>query len=197
MTRVKNIVFTVSLFLVLFLVTSMTSDKIVNSYAQTLTKEYANQKCNISINYPSDWKFEETEDDPSGVLNFIVELQPNKEEGFNNVVGIELNDISSLSDRSFEAIRDFEEQTLSDLSEIVKVETSESTQIADYPAQKIVYNELIAGDKKMEIFTVAFDREYKITYDATSSYYDKYLPTLEEMIKTFKIDQPSFEGIVC
>lgn len=100
------------------------------------------------MNYPSDWKFEETDDDPAGVVNYIVEFQPNNEEGFNNVVGIELNDISSLSDRSFEAIKDFEEESLTDLSDIVKIETSEPTQIAGYPAQ---YNELTSGDKKMEI----------------------------------------------
>lgn len=129
---------------------------------QTLTNSYNNQKCNISMNYPSDWRFEEIDYDTGNVLNFIVELEPNNEEGFNNVVGVELLDISSLSDRSFEGIKDFEEQTLSDLSEIVKTETSEPTQIAGYPAQKIVQSELVSGDKKMEVFTVAFDKNIKL-----------------------------------
>ena len=167
------------------------------SYAQGLDKSYANTNCGLSIQYPSNWNFEERTHDDGSVINWIVELQPNNEDGYNNVVSIELNDISSLSDKSFEAIKDFEEESLSDISEIVKMETSEPTQISGYPAQKIVQSELVSGDKKMEVFTVAFDREYKITYDATSSYYSRYLPIFEEMIKTFKITQPSFEGIIC
>ena len=69
--------------------------------------------------------------------------------------------------------------------------------MAGYPAEKIVYNELMYGDKLMDIFTVAFDREYKITYDASSGYYDKYLSTVDKMVQNFTINQPTFEGINC
>jgi len=203
--RVKNIVFTVSLFLVLFLVTTMTSDKIVNSYAQTLTKSYANQKCNISINYPSNWKFEETTfDDRGGIINYIVELQPNNDEGFNNVVSIELDDLSGLSDRSFQGIKDYEEEALSTFGDLSKIITSETVQVGGYPAQKIVYTEGLTGTpederfKKMAVAIVAFDREYKIIYDATDAvYYDKYISDFEAMLQTLKISEPIFEGIVC
>ena len=168
------------------------------SYGQTLENKYDNQKCGIVVQFPSDWKSEEIQDSP-GVINYIVEIQPNNEEGFNNVVGIELNDISSLQDKSFEGIKGFEEESLSldEESGLVKIESSEAIQIAGLPAQRIVYNELISGDKKMDVFTVAFDREYKMTYDTTSGYYEKYITTFEEMIKTFKITQPSFQGIIC
>jgi len=33
-------------------------------------------------------------DDATGTINFIVELQPINDEGFNSIVGIELDDIS-------------------------------------------------------------------------------------------------------
>jgi len=108
--RVKNILSSVTLFLVLLFVSTITNNKILNSYAQTLSKSYASQNCNISVNYPSSWKFEErTDDDPATVINNIVELQPNNDEGFNNVVGIELDDISSLPDKSFEGIKQYYE----------------------------------------------------------------------------------------
>jgi hypothetical protein len=86
---------------------------------------------------------------------------------------------------------------VSETGGIDKVEKSESTQMAGYPAQKIVYKE---GPefKNMDVFTVAFDREYKITYDTSSSeYYDKYLSTVDKMIQNFTINQPTFEGINC
>ena len=50
----------------------------------------------------------------------------------------------------------------------------------------------------MEIDVLAFNREYKITFDtASSDLYQKYILTLEEMIKAFEIDEPTFEEIAC
>jgi hypothetical protein len=200
-SKCKNM-FSIILIAVILLISIAISDRILlNSYGQTLDKTYTNQRCGISIQYPSDWKSEDytSDDGPGHVINYIVEFQPNNSEGFNNVVGIELNDISTLSDKSFAGVKDFERSSLSDdqQSLLVRVEKLETTKIAGYPAEKIVYNELISGDKKMDIFTVAFDREYKITYDASSEYYDKYLSTVDKMIQTFTINQPTFEGINC
>jgi photosystem II reaction center protein PsbP len=177
----------------------------IDTYAQTLTNSYANQKCNISINYPSNWKFEETTfDDPATVINYIVELKPDNDEGFRNVVGIELDDISTLPDKSFEGIKDYEEEVLSTVGDLDKIITSDTVQVGGYPAQKIVYTEGLEGTpdderfKKMAVVIVAFDREYKINYDASNAvYYDKHISDFEAMLQTFKITQPTFEGIVC
>lgn len=50
----------------------------------------------------------------------------------------------------------------------------------------------------MEIDVLAFNREYKITFDTTSTdLYQKYILTLEEMIKAFEMDEPTFEEIAC
>ena len=50
----------------------------------------------------------------------------------------------------------------------------------------------------MEIDVLAFNREYKITFDTTSAdLYQKYILTMEEMIKAFEIDEPTFEEIAC
>jgi hypothetical protein len=202
---VRKIVFSILLFTVLPLVSITANDQSLKSYAQTLPKSYVSQNCNISIDYPPNWKFEEsTFDDRGAIINYIVELQPNNDEGFNNVVGIELDDLSGLSDRSFQGIKDYEEEALSTVGDLSKILTSETVQVGGYPAQKIVYTEGLAGTpenerfKKMAVAIVAFDREYKITYDATDAvYYDKYISDFEAMLKTFKITQPNFEGIVC
>lgn len=79
------------------------------------------------------------------------------------------------------------------------IETSETISVAGHDAQKIVYT--VPGEnsdrfKKMEIDVHAFNREYKI--DTTSTdLYQKYIQTVEEMIKTFEIDVPTFEEIAC
>jgi hypothetical protein len=66
---------------------------------------------------------------------------------------------------------------------------------------KIVYTESgVNYDrfKKMEIDILAFNREYKITCDISSTeLYQKYISTVEEMIETFDIAEPRLEEISC
>jgi hypothetical protein len=67
----------------------------IKSYGQMLDMTYINENCGVSIKYPSNWNIKEkTWDDATGTINFIVELQPNNDEGFNSIVGFELDDIS-------------------------------------------------------------------------------------------------------
>jgi hypothetical protein len=168
---------------------------------ESLDAKYANTQCGISIQYPSSWKSGEDNDDSTTVTNFIVEIQPGTVDGFRSPVYIELNDISGLSN-SFVGIKDFEEQRLTTEGGLSRIIASERTQVSGYPAQKIVYTEEgtpdSSGLKRMKVLLVAFDREYVITYDASNSdYYDDYISAFEDMLKTFQISEPKFDGVNC
>jgi len=173
----------------------------IRSYGQLLDKSYVNENCGVSINYPSDWKFDEKmQNDATLPINYIVKFQPNNEEDLMSIVGIELNDISHLPDRSLESIKTSEENSITMGGKGI-IETSESISISGNDAQKIVYtapgenNEIL---KKMEIDVLAYNREYKITFDTSSiELYQKYISTVEEMIGTFEINKPTFEEIAC
>ena len=116
------------------------------AFGQTLDKTYSSFECGVSIKYPSNWVIEEIKDDEVGVLNSIVDIQPNNENGFRNVVNIELDDISSLSARSFQDIKEFEEESLSTLGDLAKIISSETAQVGGgFTAQKIVYTEGLSG----------------------------------------------------
>jgi len=174
-----------------------------------LDKTYSSKECGISFQYPSNWKIEEVtwdeekvwnESQPK-VINFLVELEPDVAKGFNNVVSVELDDISGLPDTSFEGVRNYEHETLA-MYEVQGL-SSTSAKISGFPAQKMVYNEELPQMKEGEKFktmkaiTVAYDKEYVILYDSTNAYYDKYISTFEKMLRTFKISRPNFEGIEC
>ena len=81
------------------------------------------------------------------------------------------------------------------------IETSEAIPVAGNEAQKIVYT--IPGEnneriKKLEVDVLAYNREYKIIFDSSSiELYKKYITTVEDMIRTFEINQPTFEEIAC
>jgi hypothetical protein len=101
--------------------------------------------------------------------------------------------------RSLEAIRTSEEHNIT-LGGIGIIETSETISVAGHDAQKIVYT--VPGENndrfKMEIDVLAFNRQYKITFDTTGTeLYQKYIQTVEDMIETFEIDEPTFEEIAC
>lgn len=197
--KFNNVIIATVLFLLLMFVASNGNN--IKSYGQLLDKSYVNENCGVSINYPSDWKLEEKiKNDARLPVNYIVEIQPNNEEDLMTIVGIELDDISHLPDRTLESIKTNEENNIT-MGGTGIIETSETISIAGYDAQKIVYTVLGENNdrlKKMEIDVLAYNREYKITFDAGgSSLYQKYISTVEEMIKTFKINEPTFEEIAC
>lgn len=197
--KFNNVIIATVLFLLLMFVASNGNN--IKSYGQLLDKSYVNENCGISINYPSDWKLEEKiKNDARLPVNYIVEFQPNNEEDSMTIVGIELDDISHLPDRTLESIKTNEENNIT-MGGTGIIETSETISIAGYDAQKIVYTVLGENNdrlKKMEIDVLAYNREYKITFDAGgSSLYQKYISTVEEMIRTFKINEPTFEEIAC
>lgn len=197
--KFNNVIIATVLFLLLMFVAS--HGNIIKSYGQLLDKSYVNENCGISINYPSDWKLEEKiQNDARLPVNYIVEFQPNNEEDSMSIVGIELDDISHLPERTLESIKTNEENNIT-MGGTGIIETSETISIAGFDAQKIVYT--VPGEnndrlKKMEIDVLAYNREYKITFDTSgTSLYQKYISTVEEMIRTFKINEPTFEEIAC
>ena len=196
----NNILIAITALLLLSLFVALNGNNI-RSYGQTLEKSYVNENCGVSINYPSDWKLEEKiQNDATQPVNYIVQFQPNNEEDSITIVGIELDDISHLPERTLENIKTNEENNIT-MGGIGIIESSEAMSVAGNDAQKIVYN--VPGEnndrlKKMDIDVLAYNREYKITYDTSSvELYEKYISTVEEMIRTFQINEPTFEEIAC
>jgi hypothetical protein len=109
---------------------------------------YENKNLAISLNYPSNWKIEEIASDNNATYtNSIVKFQPDSNDGFNNIVSVELDDISNLTDRSIQGVKEFEEGYIL-LGDTASIEISEGTQVSGYPAQKIIYTEDTAEDQR-------------------------------------------------
>jgi hypothetical protein len=134
----KDIVAILS-FLFLFLIAVTPNENNIKSYGQMLDTTYINENCDVSIKYPSDWKIEEkTLDDATRTINYIVELQPNNDEGFNSVVRIELNDISYYLDKSLESITLNEKRNIT-IGAMGIIERSETIPIAGHNAKNCLH----------------------------------------------------------
>jgi len=79
-------------------------------------------------------------------------------------------------------------------------------EINGFPTYEIIYYDGLAGeyefqDEKfhtMEVLIIAFDREYKLLYEAPNKTdFDKYSSIVEEMANSIKINKPNFEGVNC
>jgi serine/threonine-protein kinase len=69
---------------------------------------------------------------------------------------------------------------------------STSATLSDNPAHKVVYtysDAEIGITKTMEILTIKDDKLYFISYTADATKYSSYLPTIQKMIDSFKINK--------
>ena len=86
---------------------------------------------------------------------------------------------------------DFTKEINQRLSAAEIIETT-STTLAFKPAFKIIYTgkyqENNLNLKNLQIWTLKANKAYIITYSAEQEDYDKYIPVVEEMIKTFEIN---------
>lgn len=74
------------------------------------------------------------------------------------------------------------------------IEQQSNFTIAGNPAHKVVYNtttssmgQKVPPLKKMEVWTIKNTKVYDITYSASSSRYNDYLPTIQKMLDSFRI----------
>ena len=191
-------------YLILFIISSifLLNTPFKQIHAQGLEKTYVNEKCGVSINYPQDWKVEPSDfvfEDKSKTLADI-----NTQNGDIYTLDIAIENMG-LAKKSMGEISEFMHDyvTMSPESEIL---SSGITEINGFPAYKITYVEGLPGEYEfqkdkshtMEVYIIAHDREYKLTFAQSNKVeFDKYAPIVEQMVKTIKITQPNFEGINC
>jgi hypothetical protein len=185
---------TLSTIFVIVLIINTTYGKL-----PVLTNTYLDNNCGVSIRYPDDWEALKLTSNSKSVTS-VINLQPNNDDG--SRIEVELSDISNLFDRSFATITSAERDYI--VQYVGKIAFYSITQINGHPAQLMVYTEEVPGvaashwSKKTEVSIVAFDREYKIYFDNDDAVkFEKYEPIFKQMVYTFKIYEPKFDGINC
>ncbi len=164
-----------------------------------LTNTYLDNNCGISIQYPDNWEALKVTSN-SKLATSIINLQPSNEYG--SRIEVELSDISNLFDRSFETVTSGERDYINQY--VGRISFYSITKINGHPAQLMVYTEEVPGvaashwSKKTEMSIVAFDREYKVYFDNDDVVkFKKYEPIFKQIVYTFKIYEPKFDGINC
>ena len=148
--------------------------------AQQQFQNYQNPTLGVSIQYPSDWELQEESNDK---LRFI------KQEGFVTAdLNVENQDESETTLAEYANTRVNELQAQRPGFQLI---SNEPTTISNKPAQKVVYTfereEDGKTNKVMRIWSTNEDKLYTLAYIAESSQYDRYLPTFQRMVDSFRI----------
>lgn len=148
---------------------------------------YKNPTYRIRIQYPSDWEKLEF-NQRNIVVIFRSPPENSSDTKLENLLiqvgnlpsqNITLDEIASANINALnQSLIDFE-----------LIELNATTLSGNNPAHKVVYTNREGKDerKTMHILSIKDDKVYLITYTAEASRYDRYLPTIQKMIDSFRI----------
>lgn len=147
---------------------------------------YKESDLGITIKYPQSWQRQNI--DNIFTKELVTFLSPQSgADNFQEKVTLSIEDYSGSLNQSKE---DFTKEINQSLSAAEIIETSPTT-FAFRPAFKIIYTgkdrENNLNLKNLQIWTLKANKAYIITYSAEQEDYDKFIPVVEEMIKTFEI----------
>ena len=155
---------------------------------------YENPAYTFRIQYPSNWeKVEFNQGIEEGhrniIVNFVSPLESSSDT-FREYLIIEVGDLRSQN----LSLNKYIDKQISSRLSLPGFELIESTSatLSDSPAHKVVYtysDAEIGITKTMEILTIKDDKLYFISYTADATKYSSYLPAIQKMTDSFKINK--------
>ncbi|MFA7244746.1 MAG: PsbP-related protein [Candidatus Magasanikbacteria bacterium] len=150
-------------------------------------KTYTNDNAGITMSYPNNWDVEEGESNNSLIVSFFSKKQSDKDDFLENVnvlfqdfgdIGIDLDTLHKESIKELtKNIPDF------------KLTKEEDMTIDGEPGKLIIYTGTYPGTNfvgaVVQAYTVWDDYAYIITYVGKQGDFEKFVPTVQEMLKSF------------
>jgi hypothetical protein len=180
--------------------TSITTPSQANTTATTTTSlflTYENPIFGIRIQYPFDWeKLEFIRRDSSGIAVIFRSPPENASDTKLENLLIQVGNLP-FQNISLEALINASVDNLRNSLVDFELVESTATTISYNPAHKIVYTDTVGQDelKTMQVLSIKEDKVYLITYTAEASRYDRYLPTIQKMIDSFRIGDSEIIGV--
>jgi eukaryotic-like serine/threonine-protein kinase len=149
---------------------------------------YDNPNFGIKIKYPSNWAKEESNDEFSKDVIFLVPTSPKKYAEKLSISILDAEHNKSLDQIANELI-DFNKHKNTALRDYQVIESIPIT-VKNNNVHRIVftYNDSIFGDVKgMLVEILKGDKNYELLYTSEPEKYDQILPTIQKMIDSFEI----------
>lgn len=145
----------------------------------------------IQIQYPFDWRIDEgdvdSDDAVTDIVSFVALIGNDSEtDGPSLYMSIDNASSSNLNEYLTTTINDY-----NDTEDFEVIESNTNSTLAGKLAYKLVFTDVDDDDidyESMEIGTIIGDKVYIATYEAEEEQYSDYLPTVQKMIDSLKIN---------
>ncbi len=158
---------------------------------------YVNEYCGVSIELPNGWTATESDFTYQDKSKTLAYIHSENDDVFQLEFALENYGIAKYSPKEIVT----SERDYANLSPNAHILKSESGKINGFPSYKIAYSTGSPGEYEfymMDVLIVAYDREYRILYQAANkAEFDIYGSKIEDMAKTIKIIKSEYEGINC
>ena len=190
----KNKTILLSLLLLIVVVSGVTvlaSIKLTTLAQHTTTTNlltYQNSTFGIKIQYPSSWDKEENGTQQDTETDIVTFYPPASDS--NASLDVSVDDIS---DEKGVSLAQYAHDGLSDLKDSLQnfksIGLTTNNILAGLPAYKSLYTYVDGKTtfKDMEMGAIKGDKAYIITYEGGTDEFDRYLPTVQQMINSFQI----------
>lgn len=149
---------------------------------------YKQSDLGITIKYPQGWQRQDIDNIFTKEVVTFLSPQSGDADNFQEKVILSIEEYSGTLNKSKD---DFTQEINERLSS-AKIISTHSTTFAYKPAYQIIYTgkneENNLEFKNLQTWTLKGNKAYIITYTAEKDDYDKFMPIVEEMIKTFEIN---------
>lgn len=156
---------------------------------QVDTSIYSNYDDKISINTPAKWQIKENPTQGTQVSFFSP--KENEEDRFIENVNLQISDLSANPEIVLDDIvKAWNNQSLVDYPDSFKIVTQDKITLSGVDAVKIVYlaSDNISALKGMTIIFFKDGKAYSINYASEEKSYEKFLPAVEKLVKSIKLE---------
>jgi hypothetical protein len=156
-------------------------------------KLYENPIYDIQIQYPSNWRINVGETfSTDDIVSFLPPARADSEADRPSLI---ISIVSTYNRSSYLNLNEYLTRVTKGYDNIYfdfkVIESSTNSIIAGEPAYKLVFTRVGYGNinyKSMEIGTIIGNKVYSVTYTAEEEQYSDYLPTIQKMIDSLKIN---------
>jgi hypothetical protein len=190
----KNKTILLSLLLLIVVISGVTvlaSMKLTALAQQTTATNlltYQNSTFGIKIQYPSGWDKQENGTKQDTETDVVIFYPP----ASNSNASLDLS-MDDISDEKGISVAQYANDGLGDLKHSLQnlksIGLTTNNILAGLPAYKSLYTYVDGKTtfKDMEIGAIKGDKAYILTYEGGADEFDKYLPTVQQMINSFQI----------
>jgi serine/threonine-protein kinase len=149
---------------------------------------YQNSTFGIKIQYPSSWDKQENGTKQDTETDVVIFYPP----ASNSNASLDLS-MDDISDEKGISVAQYANDGLGDLKHSLQnfksIGLTTNNILAGLPAYKSLYTYVDGKTtfKDMEIGAIKGDKAYILTYEGGADEFDKYLPTVQQMINSFQI----------